>query len=187
MDIKELLNSENWFNYSTFYDYISNQNYDTLVEVGVWKGHSVSYLASKNPGKKIYAVDLFDEAHRYGNAGVKFHEQIPYVYDVYNETLKITNTRDLIEDIKGYSWECADKFEDNSIDFVFLDADHAYESVVKDIAAWYPKVKTSGILAGHDYNKETFPGVIQAVTEFIERTGHELHLASTGYVWWVVK
>jgi hypothetical protein len=54
---------------------------------------------------------------------------------------------------------------------VFIDADHTYEAVKADIAAWLPKVKPDGILAGHDYKH--FPsmnfGVIQAVTEAFDK------------------
>ena len=55
-------------------------------------------------------------------------------------------------------------YPDQSLDFVFLDADHDYESVKADIAAWLPKVKPGGILAGHDYMCG-WPGVDRAVAE----------------------
>ena len=188
MDIEKLLNSEQWFNYSNFYDFVSEQNFDVLVEVGVWKGHSVSYLASKNPNKKVYAVDLFDKTYRYAKAGKDLRNQVPYLYDIYNENLKRSNTRDLIEDIQGYSWECADKFEDSSVDFVFIDADHSYDSVVKDINAWYPKVRSGGIFSGHDYlpyDQHDHPGVKKAVDEFCERNKIKVNIQDT--VWWFYK
>ena len=40
----------------------------------------------------------------------------------------------------------------NSLDFIFIDADHTYESVKKDIELWTPKVKHEGIILGHDIN-----------------------------------
>ena len=57
--IKKHLNTENWFNYSKFYDMIATKNYKTLVEVGAWKGHSICYLADKLRDKDVdlYAVD----------------------------------------------------------------------------------------------------------------------------------
>ena len=60
-----------------------------------------------------------------------------------------------------------DLFEDNSLDFVFIDASHEYEDVKNDILAWLPKVKRGGILAGHDYyvNQDWFSGVKKAVNE----------------------
>jgi len=52
-------------------------------------------------------------------------------------------------------------------DFVFIDADHTYESVKKDILAWYPKVKKGGIIAGHNYFVEGkgYEGLRKAVIE----------------------
>lgn len=55
--------------------------------------------------------------------------------------------------------------EDRSCDFVFIDADHRYTAVRDDIAHWQPKVKEGGVLCGHDYNRDAFPGVIKAVDE----------------------
>lgn len=55
--------------------------------------------------------------------------------------------------------------DDQSLDFVFIDADHGYESVKKDIQAWTPKLTGTGILSGHDINLE---GVIQATSEMIQ-------------------
>lgn len=59
----------------------------------------------------------------------------------------------------------ARSFPDGYFDLVFIDADHFYGEVRKDIEGWLPKVRTGGILAGHDYNKRSFPGVVMAVDE----------------------
>jgi predicted O-methyltransferase YrrM len=50
------------------------------------------------------------------------------------------------------SLEGAKQFEDDSLDFVFIDADHEYQAVLQDIHHWLPKVKPGGCLSGHDYN-----------------------------------
>ena len=64
--------------------------------------------------------------------------------------------------------EAAGLFKDESLDAVFIDADHSYEAVKMDIQNWMPKVRKGGILAGHDYNS-AWPGVIKAVNEiFLE-------------------
>lgn len=55
-------------------------------------------------------------------------------------------------------------------DVVYIDADHAYEAVRDDIATWYPRISPGGALCGHDYYREKhWPGVKQAVDEFIAR------------------
>lgn len=76
------------------------------------------------------------------------------------------------------SIEAAATIPDASIDLVFIDADHEYEGVRDDIAAWAPKVRPGGILAGHDYDQPDFPGVRKAVDEFCQpNIGSE-------WVWW---
>jgi predicted O-methyltransferase YrrM len=49
------------------------------------------------------------------------------------------------------SAEAATMFENGSLDFVYLDADHSFESAWQDLSVWYPKVRIGGILAGHDF------------------------------------
>jgi hypothetical protein len=92
--------------------------------------------------------------------------------DLYNNFIE--NMRPLekyYKSIKSNSVEAADQFEDESIDFVFIDASHEYEDVKNDINTWLPKVKKDGILAGHDYyvdEYDYFPGVKKAVDELLE-------------------
>ena len=57
----------------------------------------------------------------------------------------------IITPIQDESVSASCKYTDDSLDFVFIDADHRYDSVVADIQAWLPKMKNGSILAGHDY------------------------------------
>lgn len=74
-----------------------------------------------------------------------------------------------VEIREGWSTEVARSVPDGSLDMVFLDADHSYEGVRDDIAAWLPKVRKGGWIGGHDYeNNEPaydFSGVKRAVDE----------------------
>lgn len=125
-----------------------------FVEVGSWRGRSTAFMAVEiaNSGKRIQfdAVDTW-----MGSPSEEHHQQDP---SVVNDTL-YTEFLDNIEPVKQYvrpvrmtSTEAAQSYPDNSLDFVFIDADHTYEAVKQDIEAWWPKVKPGGILAGHDYN-----------------------------------
>ncbi len=64
--------------------------------------------------------------------------------------------------IKGTSIEAAEQFEDGSLDFAFIDADHREAAVLADIAAWRPKIRAGGMLTGHDAQGK-FPGVLAAL------------------------
>jgi len=176
--VKDNLYTNNWFNFQEFYTTVSKEDWNVFIEIGVWKGHSISFLADKLRGKKdisIYAVDLFEETYRWSgeNGDSNIKKQVPHIYDIYQQVLKETNTRHLIEDIKSFSWRASEFFEDKSVDFVFIDADHSYESVKKDIIAWLPKVRSSGMISGHDYF--TAPGVRKAVTELLPESETRIH------------
>jgi hypothetical protein len=82
--------------------------------------------------------------------------------------------------IKAYSPQASELYENDSLDFVYIDGLHDYESVKKDIIAWFPKVKKGRLLCGHDYNTIKWPGVTKAVTEFCKE--HSLQFGLTGTV-----
>jgi hypothetical protein len=52
----------------------------------------------------------------------------------------------------------AHTFLNQSLDFVFINADHSYEGCAADIHAWLPKVKAGGWIGGHDYDNTDYPG-----------------------------
>jgi predicted O-methyltransferase YrrM len=161
-DYEKYLTTDNWFNYSQFYERVAKRkDFNIFVEVGVWKGHSITYLANQliknnRTDAKVYAVDLWDETYKYDgvNHGDKhLNEQVKYLYDIYNTNVIRAGVRDIITDIKQYSWSAASNFEDGSVDFVFIDAGHEHEEVTKDIKAWLPKIKKGGMLSGHDWGQ----------------------------------
>jgi hypothetical protein len=74
----------------------------------------------------------------------------------------------------------------DGLDFVYLDADHSYLGVLDELTAWFPKVRTGGIIGGHDYGHVQFPGVQQAVDGFFGRLEWRVYSEGDG-VWWVQK
>ena len=72
-------------------------------------------------------------------------------------------------------------FEPESLDMVFIDADHSYESALQDIQAWLPIIRSGGIISGHDYG--TYKGVVRAVNETFKKKVQRL----PGSVWYVEK
>jgi Protein of unknown function DUF115/Methyltransferase domain len=86
------------------------------------------------------------------------------------------------------SVEAARSVDDDSLDFVFIDADHSYEGCAADIAAWYPKLKPGALLSGHDYDNpvdQTW-GVARAVQEFAKSNGYAVTL-SENFTWFITK
>lgn len=81
------------------------------------------------------------------------------------------------------SIEASGKFAAGSLDFVYIDGAHDYESVRADIEAWWPKLAPGGVLAGHDFDDQPIhEGVKRAVVEFAERVDRTVYLTAVeGY------
>jgi predicted O-methyltransferase YrrM len=70
--------------------------------------------------------------------------------------------------LRGYSQDFVNSFEDESLDYIFIDGDHSYEGALRDCELFFSKIKNGGIFAGHDWS---FEGVQKAVNEFKDRNG----------------
>jgi len=117
------------------------------VEIGVFKGQFSRQLLENWDGT-LYMVDpwrpLGDEYIDASNH--KNH------MDAYQETMdNIRGFEDRAFMFRGLGELVVDVFEDNSLDFVYIDGNHAYDWVKQDIQLWWPKLKKNGLLMGHDY------------------------------------
>ena len=117
------------------------------AEIGVFQGSYSRALCRYNPDLLLYSIDAW-----IGQKHEKMHERAINKLKGYNAIL-----------IKEESSVAVKRFEDNSLDFVYIDADHRYPAVLKDLTLWTPKVRSGGIVSGHDYQA---PDVRRAVDEF---------------------
>jgi tetratricopeptide (TPR) repeat protein len=161
---------ENWFSYPNLYIQMVKKfpTGSKFVEIGSWKGKSSAFMAVQiaNSYKKIdfHCVDTWQ-----GSIEHQGRDDLDHLYDIFTNNMK--PLENYYTAIRTTSLDGANRFEDDSLDFVFIDASHEYEDVKKDIAAWLPKVKVGGVIAGHDYylgDNDYFPGVKQAVHESFE-------------------
>ena len=163
---------EGWFNYPDMFSYAVQQAPASahFVEIGTWKGQSSAYLAVEiiNSGKniKLDCIDNFTGSVIEPGQMLDRDNQEGKLYDVFVRNMKPVEGR--YTAIKGDSTESASLYEDESLDFVFIDASHDYESIKKDITAWFPKVKIGGLFAGHDY-APPYPGIIRAVNGLLSK------------------
>jgi|TARA_B110000259_G_scaffold130501_1_gene147249 hypothetical protein len=142
------------------------------VEVGVLRGEFSKTILDSWQGKKLHLVDLWADHEDYDE---KFHKHDDN-YKIAISELK--QYRDRIQFHRGFSSEMANTFSDESLDFVYLDANHSYAGCRDDIHAWYPKLKKGGLLCGDDYHPDDTMdyngsrfGVTKAVNEFaIQKT-----------------
>lgn len=157
----------NWFDYEEVYKYAIDKAKENavFVELGVWFGQSMSFAGVEIFNSKkaitVYGVDSFLQGDQPSKHSEKDESR-------YNEVLKYTKPvvdTGIVKIIKSDSSEAAKLFEDESIDFLFIDANHTYEGVKLDLESWYPKVKKGGIISGHDYIHH-WEGLVKAVNEF---------------------
>ena len=118
------------------------------VEVGTFKGQFSKEIMNNWSGT-LYMVDVwrplesgYDDSSNHGK----------YDGGVYNNAMEnIKGFEDRAIMVRATSEISSDMFNDESLDFVYIDANHAYDYVVQDIKLWHPKVKKGGYLCGHDY------------------------------------
>lgn len=141
-----------------------------IVEVGAWKGQSSAYLAVEiiNSGKNI-KLDVVDtwigEGMLMDLWDAPDHDFVKHNGDFLPVFIKnIEPVKHVITPVRSTSASASQLYEDKSLDFVFIDANHSYESVSEDIKLWLPKIKDTGIMGGHDYN-DGWPGVKKAINE----------------------
>jgi hypothetical protein len=124
------------------------------VEVGTHRGDFAFILLSDWPGK-LYCVDPWAVPLGYEAQAVILQEALHGAKkreeDMDFCRRKLSGYGERVELVQRLSVEAADGFVNESLDFVYLDGDHRPKEVAADIAAWWPKLKKGGILAGHDF------------------------------------
>lgn len=131
-----------------FHLLINEMGLKTGVEVGVQKAEYSKYLLD-NTELFIHLVDIWTHQAGYWDpANVSTEEQENYM-KIAIKTLRGYENRYKI--IRKFSVDAAKDFEDGSLDFVYLDAQHTWAACTEDLNAWYPKVRSGGLMSGHDF------------------------------------
>ena len=126
-------------------------------ELGSWLGKSSVILAKALEHKKnakLYCIDPFDLLKDEPWHKSEFQKQAGPTNltrkQVVANTMKDNDLDSVVELVEDFSENYINQF-DRPIDLLFIDADHAYESVVRDYKNWSPLVKSGGFIAFHDY------------------------------------
>ena len=117
------------------------------VEVGTQKGEYAEILCKKNPEAKLYCIDPWKKIKDY------FEYRSDSLHEKYYRETKERLEKFNCELIRKTSIEAVKDFEDDSIDYVYIDGNHSFPSVVNDIYEWSKKVRKGGIISGHDWYK----------------------------------
>lgn len=162
------------------------------AELGIWRGKMSEQLFNCLPCLTLHMFDRWQampEGHIYLESGSQIATETQDNFDrAYEVALRLTKpfqSRRFI--YRADIDDMVSRFDDNYFDFVFIDADHTYDAVKKDIANWESKVKPGGLLCGHDYAHEEGKGwgVKKAVDEFVQDKGLDLETGDdhTWFVW----
>ena len=161
-------NIHGWFDFERIYasavnDFPSGSHF---IEIGSFLGKSSAYMGVEiNNSNKNIKFDCVD--HWVGSEEHNDKTEWDFDFDVnqlYEKFLEnISPVRHIINPIRKPSLEAVLEHNDNSVDFIYVDAAHDYDNVLADLRAWYPKLKSNGVIAGHDF---PHPPVCMAVKDF---------------------
>lgn len=128
--------------------------YKTGAEIGVAQGYFSDRMMYTIPDLTLYSIDPY----------IKYWRRSQRVCDQqHRRAVKRLGKWESCTLIRKTGVEAAKDFEDGSLDFVYIDADHRFDAVMVDIITWAPKVRKGGILAGHDFFPMYQGGVMDAV------------------------
>lgn len=180
MSITGWENIRGWFydNDANLYDMAVKKFPDgsRFVEVGSWCGRSslamVDSILRHDKQIVFYCLDHFEGSseHQVGGWAEDSSVVNKTLYQEYCKNIEAY--KEYIHTMNMPSKEGCIGFEDNSIDFVYIDASHEYEYVKKDIDIWSEKVKPGGIISGHDWGWE---GVQSAVIDFCKEKNYYIN------------
>lgn len=116
------------------------------AEIGTASGNFAYSLAAQNHNAKLYCVDPYEAYDGYGDIDEA------KMFRNFMKAQERLRPFENVEFIKKYSKEAVQLFEDCELDYVYIDANHSFGYVLEDIVAWSYKVRSGGIISGHDYS-----------------------------------
>ena len=189
-------------------NFLKNYQNGRGAEVGTFRGMFSKFIL-ENWNGSLCMVDIWNSSDDY--IDMSNHEN--FDNKIYLDAMNnIRGMEDRGIMIRATSEKAAQIFPDESLDFVYIDADHSYKHVVNDLNLWYPKVKSGGLISGHDYlgmdwytdpnfmengkdkhiygSDEVYMGIFgvnPAVDEFCEKNGYTLNVTDEWLGTWFFK
>jgi lipopolysaccharide biosynthesis glycosyltransferase len=144
------------------------------VEIGTYEGHYSAEILKRGPAD-LWLIDpwinqskdVYPDDH--ANTNTNNFEQI------YYKVLEQFANNPHAHVLRDYSFNAIKLFKNNSLDFIYIDAIHTFESCFSDMLIWFHKLKSGGWMCGHDYTGK-YLGVKYAVDAFTRITGQQLSI-----------
>lgn len=146
-----------------------------VVEIGSHSGRTAAFLAETlseiGATNVVLSIDPFERVAR-----DRLNPQGKYRR--YVKTMRERGLQDRCVALIGYSHHVADAVADR-VGLLLVDGNHEYDSVVRDLALYGPKVLPGGYVFLDDYTG-TYPGVVKATEEFVASRA-DFHLLHRSY------
>lgn len=177
-------NGGNIWRWQTIAKWCNEYRWKTGAELGTWEGNTFKYLINHCPDLTLIGVDLYEaqpdntgpEKWTPGENGHVWNHS-RYYQDIM-DFCAANAPRAVFH--KGFTNDVAKLIPDESLDFVFIDADHSFKGVDDDITNWSPKVKSNGFIIGHDIH-------FDSVREAVEKHYGDKYNKTDDFVWYVIK
>ena len=153
-------------------DLLKEMNLPLIIcECGVAEGLFAKQIMDWGT-QTLYLIDRWEHVDVKGDSGEPQDWHDNNLSQVRDRMAVYDNRSEKYVILQGDSVEMAEYIPENSLSMVYLDADHSYEGVKRDIEAFYPKVISGGIITGHDYLNLEY-GVNKAINEFVLANGYQ--------------
>lgn len=148
------------------------------LEVGSWKGLSSGIIARHTD--VLYCVDTWAGCN--SEPDMQREAQADPIFPVFVNNMQALGVAEKIKPLMMSSDEAKLIFKKDHLNFIYIDGDHSYEQIKKDLD-WWDYLCKHGILAGHDYDS-THSEVMKAVGE---RFGSKVAVINKTSVWYIQK
>ena len=149
-----------------------------MIEIGSYMGESTHIFGSCGLFTEINCIEPFSGTENFNDKNNHTWEEVWEEYDINTRQFK-----DIVKLHEDYSYDekVLSNFNDDEYDFVYVDGNHSFESTRQDFELYIPKIKSNGVLGGHDYQQGF--GVDDALEEICDPSNLILFRDSS----WLIK
>ncbi len=167
----------------TFNKVIQKREFKRGAYIGISLGEYSEAILNQTSVQTLYLVDSYHHIGLYKCPMNLEEDDSGLLYKKINGGISESQNRfKLIPE----DFDTAINQIDESLDFVYIDADRSYNGVWEVLCAWFKKLKVGGIIGGHNYKHPAFPGVHEAIDQFFNRFTWKINEEAEG-LWWVEK
>jgi hypothetical protein len=147
------------------------------AEIGVWRGEFSQEILKRGPSE-LHLIDPWRHRKNYPRRvyGIAPQKKIDRIYSLVQRKFK---DRSEVHIHRQFSAQAVQMFEDNYFDWVYLDGDHSFRQIRRDLDLWFPKTRW---LCGDDYSRANWPSVVRAVRRFTRKKNRHLRICGAQFV-----